>query len=348
MKREFLYSILNLNFKKLNYILLFVFFFFTACRPEASRYLTVGAYTAPREALREINRLFEKKWKAKTGEKVYVQASYLGSGAQSRAVVDGFEADVVVLSLDTDIERIEQAGLMTHNWRATPFGGILTHSLVVFAVRRGNPKKIQDWDDLIKKDIKVLTPNPKTSGGAQWNVLAAYGAAKRGKVEGFSADEKSAGLFLKKLLQQVVAMDKGARESILTFERGLGDVALSYEHEVIEGQINGQKYEKVIPSSTILIENVVALVDKNIATHQNRDLAEAYYEFLYSDLAQYILARHGFRPLHPKVKTKMQNKFPSPQDVFSIRYFGGWQQAIPEFFGEKGIFTQTAESSYQK
>jgi sulfate transport system substrate-binding protein len=201
--------------------------------------LILAAYTTPREAYGEIIPLFQAYWLEKTGQKVTFEESYQGSGAQSRAVVEGFEADIVALSLEADIIRIEKAGLITHDWRSEPFGGMVSTSVVAFAVREGNPKNIQDWADLAQPDLEVLTPNPKTSGGAMWNVLALYGAAKRGHVVGFTADDTGAQEFLHTVLQNVSVMDKAARESITTFEKGVGDVAITYENEVLVGRQAG-------------------------------------------------------------------------------------------------------------
>src|SRR6266540_25984 len=209
--------------------------------------LTLGAYTTPREAYGEVIPLFQKYWKEKTGQTVTFEESYQGSGAQSRAVVEGFEADVVALSLEADITRIEKAGLITHDWRTEPHGGMVSTSVVAFAVRQGNPKNIKDWADLAQPDLEVLTPNPKTSGGAMWNILALYGAALRGQVKGVAAnDEAAATEFLKSVLKNVTVFDKGARESITNFEAGTGDVAITYEKELLVGQQSGQDYELVI------------------------------------------------------------------------------------------------------
>lgn len=310
--------------------------------------LVVAAFTAPREALREINQRFEKLWLKKRGESLKIKESYLSSGAQSRAVLDGFAADVVVLALDVDVDRLARAGLIRGSWRQEPHQGILTESVVAFAVRPGNPHQIKNWQDLLKPGLEVLTPNPKTSGGAQWNVLAAYGAARRGSIPGFSNNDQGASRFLRRLLKQVTAMDKGARESILTFERGLGDVALSYENEIREGQAHGQKYELVIPPSTILIKNPVAIVDQNVSKHKNRDVAEAYLNFLFSPEAQAIFARHGFRPVEPQTRKHFRKQFPKVKDLFTIEYFGGWEKVMPRFFGEKGIFIEASEKAQSK
>lgn len=316
-----------------------------AQRVPESRTLTLGAYTTPREAFREIHRDFKKLWRERHGEAIEIRESYLGSGAQSRAVVDGFPADVVVLSLEPDVERIVKAGLITHPWREAPNAGILTRSLVAFAVRAGNPKGIRDWADLARPDVEVLSPNPRTSGGAMWNILAAYGAAERGHVAGFPAGSEGGAAYLAALLKRVIAMDKGARESILTFEKGLGDVALSYENEIKVGaaQSLGYPYELVLPVSTILIENPVALVDKNIERHGNRALAEAYRDYLFSPAAQRVFAKWGFRPVNPEAQRETAKEFRDPSDLFTIAAFGGWAKAVPEFFGKAGLFVRLSE-----
>ncbi len=218
--------------------------------------LILGAYTTPREAYGQIIPLFQTYWLEQTGQKVVFEESYLGSGAQSRAVVNGFEADVVALSLEADVNRIQEAGLITHDWKTGAYGGIITTSIVTFAIRQGNPKGIGDWDDLTQSDLEVLTPNPNTSGGAMWNILGVYGAALRGQVDGVPGEDPDAAFeFLCKILGNVSVMDKAARDSILNFEKGIGDLAITYENEVLVGQQNGQTYELVIPTSTILIQN---------------------------------------------------------------------------------------------
>jgi sulfate transport system substrate-binding protein len=218
--------------------------------------LILGAYTTPREAYGELIPLFAAQWKEQTGQDVTFEESYLGSGAQSRAIVEGFEADVAALSLDGDIQKIADSGLITQDWHTPPYDGMASTSIVAFAVREGNPQGIHDWADLAKPGLKILTPDPKTSGGAQWNILALYGAALRGQVEGVPAgDQAAATQFLKSVLVNVIAFDKSARESITNFETGNGDVAITYENEVLVGQEAGQEYELIIPKSTILIEN---------------------------------------------------------------------------------------------
>lgn len=304
--------------------------------------LTLGAYTTPREAYRELIPIFQKQWKEKTGQEVVFEESYLGSGAQSRAIVEGFEADIAALSLEADITRIVEAGLITDDWKNGQYKGMVSTSIVVFAVREGNPQGITDWADLAKPGMEILTPNPKTSGGAMWNVLAMFGAAKRGFVDGVPKDDDAAATnFLLSLLTNVTVMDKAARESITNFEKGVGDVAITYENEVIVGQLNGQTYELVIPSSTILIENPVAIVDAHVDKHGTREVAEAFVEFLFTRQAQEIFARYGLRSVDLEVAKATSDQYPQVEDLFTIEFFGGWDQATPSFFGEQGIYTQT-------
>ncbi|MCK6625220.1 MAG: sulfate ABC transporter substrate-binding protein [Anaerolineae bacterium] len=303
--------------------------------------LILGAYTTPREAYGEIIPLFKAQWQEKTGQEVTFEESYQGSGAQSRAIVEGFEADVAALSLEADITRLEKAKLITHDWRSVGAKGMVSTSIVVFGVRKGNPLGIKDWADLAKPDIEVLTPNPKTSGGAMWNILALYGAAKRGFVEGVPKDDEAAAqAFLLAVLKNVKVMDKGARESITNYEQGVGQVIITYENEILVGQQGGQDYEMVIPRSTILIENPVALVDTYVDKHGSRAAAEAFVEFLFSREAQEIFARHGLRSVDPEVAKATAAQYPPVEDLFTIEYFGGWGKATPEFFGDTGVYNR--------
>jgi sulfate transport system substrate-binding protein len=286
--------------------------------------------------------MFAAQWKAKTGQEVTFEESYLGSGAQSRAIVEGFEADIVALSLDADVERIAQAGLITHDWHTSPYAGMVSTSIVAFAVRKGNPNNIRDWADLAQPDLEVLTPNPKTSGGAMWNILALYGAALRGKIEGVPAgDEAAATRFLKAVLENVTVMDKGARESITNYEKGVGDVAITYENEILVGRQNGQDYEMIIPRSTILIQNPAAVVDAYVDQHGTRAAAEAFVAFLFTQAAQEVFAKHGLRSVDPDVARATASQYPPVEDLFTIdQEFGGWKDATPKFFGDAGIYTQ--------
>ena len=302
--------------------------------------LILAAYTTPREAYAEIIPLFQEEWKSRTGQVVTFEESYQGSGAQARAVAEGFEADVVALSLEADVLRLEEAGLITHDWRSKSFGGMVSTSVVAFAVREGNPRNIRDWADLAQPDLEILTPNPKTSGGAMWNILGLYGAAERGHVDGYSGDEAGARDFLLSVLQNVTVMDKAARDSIVNFEKGIGDVAITYENEVLVGQQAGQTYELILPGSTIQIDNPVAIVDTYVDEHGTREAAEAFVEFLFTPEAQQIFAKHGLRSPDPEVAEATAEQYPPIQDLFTIDYFGGWAQATPEFFGDSGTFYQ--------
>ena len=302
--------------------------------------LILAGYTTPREAYREIIPIFQQEWQEKTGQTVTFEESYQGSGAQSRAVAEGFEADVVALSLEADVIRLEDAGLITHDWRSESFGGMVSTSVVAFAVREGNPKNIQDWADLAQADLEVLTPNPKTSGGAMWNILGLYGAAKRGHVAGYTADDAGAQDLLLDVLTNVTVMDKAARDSIVNFEKGIGDVAITYENEVLVGQQAGQTYELVLPSSTIQIDNPIAVVDSYVDKHGTREVAEAFVEFLFTPEAQQIFAKHGLRSPDPEVAQATAEQYPPIEDLFTIDHFGGWAEATPTFFGETGTFYQ--------
>jgi sulfate transport system substrate-binding protein len=305
--------------------------------------LTLGAYTTPREAYKELIPMFQKQWKEKTGQEVTFEESYLGSGAQSRAIVEGFEADIAALSLQADIDRIQKAGLIKNDWKANPAKGMVSNSIVVFAVRPGNPKGIKDWADLAKPGVNVLTPNVKTSGGAMWNILALYGAALRGNIDGVAkGDDAAAQKFLLSVLKNVSVMDKGARESITNFEKGVGDVAITYENEVVVGRLNGQKYDMVIPRSTILIENPVAIVDNYADKHGARIVADAFVQFLFTRQAQEVFAKYGLRSVDPAVAAATAGQFPKVQDLFTIQDLGGWNAATPKYFGENGIYTKVA------
>jgi sulfate/thiosulfate transport system substrate-binding protein len=310
--------------------------------------LILGAYTTPREAYGELIPVFQARWAEQTGRSIVFEESYLGSGAQSRAVVEGFEADVVALSLEADVERIATAGLITHNWKDAPNSGMVSTSIVAFAVRAGNPRNIHDWADLARPGIEVLTPNPKTSGGAMWNILALYGAALRGHVAGVPArDEAAARAFMEAVLGNVTVMDGTARDSVRNFEKGVGDVAITYENEVLVGRQAGETYDLVIPRSTIRIDNPVAVVDANVDKHGTRDAAQAFVVFLFSPEAQRIFARHGLRSIDPQVAALNASLYPPVDDLFPIDYFGGWASAASSVFGENGVYTQAIAAVHQ-
>lgn len=310
--------------------------------------LILGGYTTPREAYgKAIIPAFQKYWKAKTGQDVEFQESYQGSGAQSRAIVGGFEADIAALSLEGDIDKIGEAGLITHDWKTAKGAGMVSTSIVVLAVRAGNPKGIRDWADIAQPGLNVLTPDPKTSGGAQWNINAVYGAALRG-FAGVPKDDKAAAQeFLKNIFRNVSIMDKGARESIINFEKGVGDVAITYENEVLVAKQAGLPYEYVIPRSTILIENPVALVDKSVDKHGVRQVAEAFVDFLWSEEAQRGFARYGLRPMDRTVADEVRTQFPQVEDLWKIDYLGGWKRVTEEIYGSQGVYSRVIEELRQ-
>ena len=306
--------------------------------------LILGAYTTPREAYgKAILPAFQKHWKEKTGQQVDFQESYQASGAQARAVVGGFEDDVVALSLEGDVDKIAEAGLITHDWKAKPNRGMVSTSIVVIAVRPGNPKGVRDWPDLAKPGLKVLTPDPKTSGGAQWNINAIYGAALRGFAGVPKDDSQAARRFLKGVFNNVSIMDKGARESITNYEKGVGDVAVTYENEVLVGRQSGQKYEYVTPRSTILIENPVALVDKNVDRHGVREVAEGFINFLWEKDAQRGYAKYGLRPVDEEVAEEVRAQFPTVEDLWRVEYLGGWNKVAKDIYGPGGAYTNVFE-----
>jgi sulfate transport system substrate-binding protein len=306
--------------------------------------LILGGYTTPREAYgKAVIPAFQKYWKEKTGQDVAFQESYQGSGAQSRAIIGGFEADIAALSLEGDIDKIAEVGLITHDWRSKPFHGMVSDSIVVIAIRPGNPKGINDWPDLARPGLNVLTPDPKTSGGAQWNINAIYGAALRG-FAGVPKDDKAAAQeFLKSILRNVSIMDKGARESITNFEKGVGDAAITYENEVIVARQSGQSYDYVVPHSTILIENPAALIDKYVDKHGVREAAEAFVNFLWSQEAQRAYAKYGLRPVVETISKEGLEKLPTVQDLWKIDYLGGWKRVTEEIYAPQGVYSKIIE-----
>ncbi|WIG59059.1 MAG: Sulfate and thiosulfate binding protein CysP [Ktedonobacterales bacterium] len=303
--------------------------------------LILGAYSAPQEVYARLIPMFQQQWKQQTGQDVTFKQSYLGSGAQSRAIVNGFQADVAALSVAPDVDAIAKAGLITHDWTNTPTKGMVSTSIVAFAVRKGNPKGIHDWADLARPGIQILTPDPKTSGGAQWNILALYGAAMRGYVTGVAQNDPHAALtFLEAVLKNVKAFDKDARTSITNFEQGVGDVAITYESEVLTAQAAGKDDDLVIPTSTILIQTPAAVVDANVNRHGTRKVAEAFVAFLASPAAQQVFASSGYRPIDATVAQANAAKYPAVTDLWTIDFLGGWKAVKASFFGDSGIYVQ--------
>jgi sulfate transport system substrate-binding protein len=302
------------------------------------------SYDPTRELYREFNAAFAKKWKAETGQTVNVRQSHGGSGKQARAVIDGLEADVVTLALAYDIDEIAARGkLLPATWQARlPSNSAPYYSTIVFLVRKGNPKKIRDWEDLVRPDVKVITPNPKTSGGARWNYLAAWGYAKRK-----TGTEAGARDFVTKLYRNVPVLDSGARGSTTTFvQRGQGDVLLAWENEAFLAvkELGQGKFDIIVPSVSILAEPPVAVVDKVVDKKKTRKVAEAYLRHLYSPEGQDIIARNYYRPRLPGVAAKYKNVFPRVQ-LLTIANFGGWAKAQAAHFNDGGQFDQIFEAA---
>ena len=298
------------------------------------------SYDPTRELYQEYNKAFAKHWKAKTGEEVTIRASHGGSGKQARAVIDGLEGDVVTLALAYDIDEIAaRAKLLPEDWqKRLPHNSSPYTSTIVFLVRKGNPKQIKDWDDLVKPGVAVITPNPKTSGGARWNFLAAWGYA----LKKYGSDDK-AKEFVAALYKNVPVLDSGARGSTTTFtERGVGDIFISWENEAFLAlkELGPDKFEIVVPTISILAEPPVAVIDKNVDKKGTRKIAEAYLNYLYSPEGQEIAGKNFYRPTDQKVAEKYASQFPKI-NLFKIDdAFGGWANAYKTHFADGGTFDQ--------
>ncbi|OPX42284.1 sulfate-binding protein precursor [Ruminiclostridium hungatei] len=299
------------------------------------------SYDPTRELYQAYNEAFSKYWKEKTGQDVTIQQSHGGSGSQARTVIDGNEADVVTLALAYDIDSINKnKELINKEWqKRLPNNSTPYTSTIVFLVRKGNPKNIKDWDDLVKAGIQVITPNPKTSGGARWNYLAAWGYALRNN----NNDQQKAKEFVKALFENVPVLDSGARGATTTFvERGLGDVLVAWENEAFLSinELGKDKFEIVVPSVSILAEPPVSVVDSVVDKKGTREVAEAYLEYLYSDEGQEIAAKNYYRPRNENIAKKYSQQFPQIT-LFTIdEEFGGWTKAQQEHFADGGVFDQ--------
>ncbi|USX15757.1 sulfate ABC transporter substrate-binding protein [Oxalobacteraceae bacterium OTU3CAMAD1] len=298
------------------------------------------SYDPTRELYQDVNAAFAKDWKAKTGDTVKIKQSHGGSGKQGRAVIDGLEADVVSLALAYDIDAIAERKILAPDWqKKLPHNSTPYTSTIVFLVRKGNPKGIKDWNDLVKPGVAVITPNPKTSGGARWNHLAAYGYALRQP----GGTEASAKEFLGKLYKNVPVLDSGARGATTTFvERGIGDVLIAWENEALLAikELGPSKFDIVAPSVSILAEPPVAVVDKVVDKRGTRKVAEAYLNFLYTDAAQEIIAKNYYRPAVEKEAKKYAAQFPAVK-LFTIADIAGdWSKAQKTHFADGGVFDQ--------
>ncbi|MFG1338777.1 sulfate ABC transporter substrate-binding protein [Xanthobacter autotrophicus] len=299
------------------------------------------SYDPTRELYVEVNKAFAAEWtKAHPGDTVKINQSHGGSGKQARSVIDGLEADVVTLALAYDIDAIAERGLLAPDWqKRLPDNAAPYTSTIVFLVRKGNPKNIKDWDDLVKPGIKIVTPNPKTSGGARWNYLAAWGYALKKS----GGDEAKAKEFVKALFKNAPVLDTGARGSTVTFvERGIGDVLIAWENEAYlsVNELGPDKFDIITPSLSILAEPPVAVVDKVVDKKGTRAISEAYLKFLYTPQGQEIAAKNYYRPRNEAVAAKFKDKF-APVELFTIdQVFGGWQKAQKTHFADGGVFDQ--------
>jgi sulfate/thiosulfate transport system substrate-binding protein len=298
------------------------------------------SYDPTRELYQDLNTAFARAWKEQMGQVVTINQSHGGSGKQARSVIDGLEADVVTLALAYDVAAIGQAGLIHQDWQARlPDNSAPYTSTIVFLVRRGNPKQIKDWDDLVKPGVTVITPNPKTSGGARWNYLAAWGFA----LQEYGNDDAKARDFVARLYKNVVVLDTGARGSTVTFvERSIGDVFIAWENEalLVTQHLAKDRFNVVTPSVSILAEPPVAIVDRVVDKRGSRHLAQAYLQFHYGETGQEIAAKHYYRPRLPTVAAKHAQQF-QQVSLFTIEeVFGGWAKAHKIHFGTGGVFDQ--------
>jgi sulfate transport system substrate-binding protein len=297
------------------------------------------SYDPTRELYTEVNPIFVKHWEEKTGEKLSIQQSHGGSGKQARAVIDGLEADVVTLALAYDIDAIAEAGFLAKDWQSRlPLNSSPYTSTIVFLVRKGNPKGIKDWGDLVKEGVAVITPNPKTSGGARWNYLAAWAWAEKE----YGGDEAKVKDFIARLFKNVPVLDSGARGSTTTFvQRNLGDVFLSWENEAFLAlkEFGEDKFEIVVPSLSILAEPPVTVVDRTVDKKGTRAVATAYLEFLYTPEGQELAAKNFYRPTDPEVAARYKDRFVQ-FDLVTIEDLGGWKAAQEKHFADGGTFDQ--------
>lgn len=298
------------------------------------------SYDPTRELYRQINNAFVAQWKTQHSDSVTVQMSHGGSGKQARSVVDGLPADVVTLALAYDIDAIADRGLLAKDWqKRLPHNASPYTSTIVFLVRKGNPKGIKDWADLVRPGVQVVTPNPKSSGGARWNFLAAWGYALKQP----GGSEATAKAYVTELYKHVPVLDTGARGATNTFaQRGIGDVLIAWENEalLVQRGLSKDGFEIVVPSVTIVAEPPVAVVDANVDKHGTRAVAQAYVEFLYSPQGQEIAAKNYYRPSSPEVAARFASQFPTTRTFTINDVFGDWRQAQAKFFNEGAVFDQ--------
>ncbi|MBD2329821.1 sulfate ABC transporter substrate-binding protein [Alkalinema sp. FACHB-956] len=301
--------------------------------------LTLASFSVPKIAYRAIIPKFEDKWQQEHNQRLTINQSYAGSGAQTRAVIDGLEADVVHLALGLDVQKIEKAGLIDPGWEdEAPNQAIVTRSVVALAVRDGNPKQIQTWADLVKPGIQVITADPRSSGVARWNFLALWNAALQA-----NGNDETAKAFVKQVYQQVPVLARDAREATDTFfKQEVGDVLINYENELLLAKLKGESLPFTVPPVNISIDAPVAVVDKNVDRHGNRAAAEAFVQYLFSPEAQVEFAKVGFRPVNPEVaqSPEMVQQYPAIAQLTTAKAMGGWKMLQKTFFDQGGVFDQ--------
>ena len=306
--------------------------------------VTLAAYSNVYDVYGKLVSAFQTEWKdAHDGQQVIFQTSFGGSTTQAQNVVNGFPADIVALSLAPDVNLIEDAGLITHDWTQDADAGIVASSAVVFDVRPGNPKGVENWGDLTQEGLQILTPDPAQSGGARWNIVAAYGAAMRGEVPGYEANNPAdAQRLLTEIFRNVTVMDKSANDSIKNFQAGNGDVAITYEYAVLQANKAGLPDEAVIPPSTVAIQTPVAVVDANAEAHCVEEIANAFVEYVHSDEAKELFTTVGFeRSVDIAAAAEGDGDlFPAIADLFTTDDIGGWDQLNTDVFGDEGAFTK--------
>ncbi|TXK85431.1 sulfate ABC transporter substrate-binding protein [Paenibacillus sp. N3.4] len=300
--------------------------------------ITIGAYSILKDSFDQILPKFKEEYKKKTGKTVEFQESYQASGSQATAIIQGFEADIAPLSLEGDIQKIVEKGLITNDWKSKPHKGNITSSIAAIGVREGNPKGIKDFADLTKPGVEVLIPNPSTSGGAKWDINAIYGAGLKASEAAGKQDPAQAKDLLTKVYKNIKVLDKSGADSLTTFDKGVGDAIVTYENELVARIQSGKKYVEVIPQYTTTIENPVALIDKYVDKHGNRDAVQAFLDYLWTPEAQKVFADKGFRSVVPEIAKQYEKNYTTPAGIFNIDYLGGWDKVNKELYGKGAIW----------
>ncbi|HEX2589343.1 MAG TPA: sulfate ABC transporter substrate-binding protein [Gaiellales bacterium] len=319
------------------------------CKPSDSPVITLAAYSNPYDAYGKLTSTFTSDWKdSHNGQSVIFQMSFAGSTTQATNIVNGFPADVYASSLDPDVGLVQKAGLITHDWQNDQDGSIVASSVVGFMVRPGNPKHIENWNDLTQSGLQILTPDPAQSGGAKWNISAAYGAAMRGQVPGVAPNDPAAAeKLLEGIFKNVTVLDKSANDSFKNFESGNGDVAITYENQALAGIAAGSKDQFIIPPATIQIQTPTVVVDKNAEKHCVEPIANAFVKYLHTPDAQEVFQTIGYeRPIDTAAAAKGGNGYPAVKDLFTADDIGGWDKLVSDtVFGPDGAFTQAFKAA---